>query len=72
MIETKKRSFLKAIVWRIISFVMTVIIAIIILGDITLGVSLSIVGSTARFIGYYVHERIWDRIDWERIEKNEN
>jgi uncharacterized membrane protein len=65
--ETRKRSWMKSITWRIAG--------ILILGAVTYGVTRDVAQTTGitfffhalRFALYYWHERIWDRIDWGRI-----
>ena len=66
MRDTKMRSFVKAVIWRVLG--------IIILGTITFAFTGSwkamgwITGifTTIRIVMYYYHERIWEKINWGR------
>ena len=65
--ETRKRSWMKSITWRIGG--------IVILGGITYGFTRDVAQTTAitlffhavRFALYYFHERLWDRTNWGRV-----
>ena len=69
--ETKKRSWLKSIVWRIIG--------IFVLGGITWLVThdweqtsvITVTFHTIRLVLYYFHERVWDNMEWGRIKFRE-
>ena len=64
--ESRARSLVKSIIYRIISFIGTAILSWIITRDIgkTLTITLSI--QIFLIILYYVYERIWNNIDWGR------
>jgi adenylylsulfate kinase len=62
--ETHKRTMAKSITWRIAATVITFVIVIIFTGRMDWAVSLSVLDLVLKFIGYYVHERVWDRVDW--------
>ena len=65
--ETHKRSIVKSLVWRIIG--------VVLLGGIAWGVThnwremtvITVLFQSIRMVLYYVHERIWLRIEWGRI-----
>lgn len=57
MTETHKRSWAKAIAWRLIA---TAIAAMFV--DIGLAIAMNIIQT----IAYYAHERAWLRIKWGR------
>ncbi|OGO43433.1 MAG: hypothetical protein A2137_04940 [Chloroflexi bacterium RBG_16_58_8] len=66
--ETKARSWLKSIIWRLIG--------IFILGGITWMVThswektslITVIFHSIRLVLYYLHERWWGNIDWGRIK----
>ena len=70
--ETKRRSWLKSIVWRLIG--------ILILGGITWLITrswektsvITILFHSIRLILYYYHERAWDNVEWGRIRLRDN
>ena len=69
LLETKKRSFLKAISWRIIASVVTTVIAF------SFGLPAQAIGLVffadliIKFILYFIHERIWVRYISYGVEK---
>lgn len=68
MSEERRRSVVKGITWRVLASSATVVIVFIFTGSLkaSFGVSLSeIVVKTSL---YYLHERLWDRIKWGRLE----
>ncbi len=64
--ESRARSLVKSISWRLVGIVMQAAITYGFTrswGD-TLGITS--IFQTLRFVLYYVHERMWDRILWGR------
>lgn len=55
--ETHKRSIVKSITWRVIA---TLIAAY------WVGFEVAIIMNIVQTIAYYIHERLWVRIDWGR------
>ncbi len=69
--ESKKRSIVKSISWRITAVISTIIIIFIITGNLVLGLSIGIVEILFKSMIYYAHERTWNKIEWEKSdEKN--
>ena len=69
--ESVLRSLLKSLSWRIIAIsdtIITVFIVICILGDCEVKNALTIgaLEFLIKFIGYYIHERIWLSIKFEK------
>ena len=64
--EAHTRTIAKAISWRVIATLTTMIIVFLFTRRfiLTLGVGLAEV--TAKITFYYLHERIWSRISWGR------
>jgi adenylylsulfate kinase len=64
MIESRKRSIAKALSYRFFGSMVTMIIALLIVGkwDVALGVGL--LDGVAKMAGYFLHERIWAKIKW--------
>ena len=63
--DTKKRTFVKTITWRITASLTTFLIAWILTGDILVGASIGSIEAIAKIFLYYFHERIWTNITWE-------
>lgn len=55
-----KRAILKAISWRLIGTLSTIILFYIMTGDMSIGLSFGGIDVTIKFILYYLHERLWD------------
>ena len=69
--DTKKRSIVKTVTWRIVSF-----IALFIVG-MTLGLSSNdafwwtIINNISFVLIHYLHERVWNKITWGKAEHTE-
>ena len=64
-VDTKKRTMVKTITWRITASLTTFLIAWILTGDILVGASIGSIEAIAKIFLYYFHERIWANISWE-------
>lgn len=62
--ETKRRSMVKAISWRTIGTLDTVIISYFLTGQIKTAVSIGGIEIFTKMILYFFHERIWNSIKW--------
>ena len=67
MSETKIRSVVKSIVWRILGFINGFLVALYFTKNLTESFNISLVGNLSATIIYYFHERIWNRIVWGKI-----
>ena len=59
MRETRLRSILKALTWRLIASLVTASIVFIITHEAALSVSVGILDSLVKIFAYYFHERLW-------------
>ena len=57
--ESKFRSVLKSITWRVTATLTTVIIARVITGDIEAALKIGSIEVVLKMIIYYLHERVW-------------
>lgn len=57
MIETKTRSIVKAITWRVVATI---------IAYLWVGLEAAIIINIVQTIAYYFHERVWVHIDWGR------
>jgi uncharacterized membrane protein len=64
--ETNKRSIAKALTWRILASMATFVISYTVTGDLTAATGIAGVQVVVNLMLYYVHERIWNKIYWER------
>ena len=66
--DTKLRSWVKSIVWRIIGILLLGWIAFIVTGSWKEMTMITILFHGTRVVMYYFHERIWGRISWGKIK----
>lgn len=66
MIETTARSVAKTISWRITGSGATFAISYAILGDFAVSGTIALIQLTFNTLLYFVHERIWNFIQWGR------
>ncbi|MCH2436494.1 MAG: DUF2061 domain-containing protein [Candidatus Thalassarchaeum sp.] len=62
--SNKKRSLVKTLTWRFIASTDTVIIARVLTGSWTVGLSIASIEIVTKMILYYLHERGWSKWDW--------
>ena len=60
--ETKRRSLLRVISWRITATVTTMLISLIITGSIDTAVKIGFIEVFAKILLQYIHERIWMKV----------
>ena len=66
--DTKKRSWTKSVVWRLIGIVILGVITYLITKswkDMTI---ITVLFHGIRLILYYVHERFWEHVEWGKIK----
>mgnify|MGYP001256212185 FL=1 len=57
--ESRKRSLLKAVSWRMLATATTIIIAWAVYRDIRPALAIGGIEFLAKFLVYYLHERVW-------------
>jgi uncharacterized membrane protein len=70
-VETNTRSIAKAVSYRILGSSVTGLIVFILTGKGTLSVGAGVLDIVLKIGAYFVHERIWDRIDFGRAKPPE-
>ena len=65
---SRKRSLLKAITWRLGGSVVTAGVVFGFTGDGGMSVGAGVADIVIKFIAYYIHERLWARVDWGRMD----
>lgn len=61
---SKRRSLVKSVTWRLIAIVITMLVGFAMTRSWAFALSLSLVSNLINFVLYYLHERVWLRIDW--------
>lgn len=64
--EHPKRSVVKALTWRVIAFLVTIIVVYVYSKDIKESLVVGISANFIKIFFYYIHERIWNRSKFGR------
>ena len=64
--EKPVRSIVKAISWRVVGTLDTLVVSYFLTGEIALATSIASVDFVTKMILYFFHERIWNGIKWGR------
>ena len=62
--EHLSRSVVKAISWRLLGTLDTIMIAFFITGTLGQALSIGLIEWVTKIILYFLHERLWNRIQW--------
>lgn len=62
--EKPLRSIAKAVSWRMVGTLDTLIVSYILTGEIALATSIASIDFVTKMILYFFHERIWNQIKW--------
>jgi uncharacterized membrane protein len=66
MIDSKSRSIVKTLSWRVTGSGATFLIVWIFTGSLVLAGPIAIIQLISNTILYYIHERFWNNIKWGR------
>lgn len=66
LLESNKRSLVKTITWRLTGSGATFLISYIMTGNLSIAGTIAIIQIVSNTILYYIHERIWNKIQWEK------
>ncbi|UGU14359.1 DUF2061 domain-containing protein [Sinomicrobium kalidii] len=64
MPDSRKRHLLKTVSWRVVGTIDTMILAWIITGNPMTGMKIGLAEVMTKMILYYLHERVWYKIDY--------
>ncbi len=70
MLESKTRSVLKSISWRIIGTIDTIIISYLIVGNTSVALSIGGIEVISKMVLYFAHERVWNYLKIGKIKKS--
>ncbi|WP_288955101.1 DUF2061 domain-containing protein [uncultured Polaribacter sp.] len=62
--EKPIRSIAKALSWRVIGTLDTLVVSYILTGKIVLAASIASVDFLTKLLLYFFHERIWNKVKW--------
>jgi len=66
--DSYKRSVVKSLTWRVIALLLTIIILYLTTGDAVFSGTVGILINVLKTIVYFIHERIWELVNWGREE----
>lgn len=66
--ETKRRSVVKSLTWRVLATLDTIIISYFLTGSIGVAVSIGVIETVMKTGVYFLHERVWNTIKWGKKE----
>ena len=69
MEETRSRTIVKSISWRVIATATTMAAAYIITGEVAVALGIGVIEATAKLLFYYLHERSWAHVSWGIVSK---
>lgn len=69
--ENKMRHLAKTVTWRMVGIADTMVLAWLLTGNPLTGVKIGLAELLTKMILYYIHERIWYRIDYGLIDRVE-
>lgn len=67
--ESNRRSIAKALSWRILATAITTVLVYLLTGKGEFAAKVGLADTTLKFIIYFGHERLWNRIDYGREQK---
>lgn len=70
--ESHKRHVLKTFSWRILGTLDTIFLSWIISGDPLIGLSIGSVEIFTKMVLYYLHERVWYKVDYGLMGRRKN
>ncbi len=63
--DSHGKSMVKAISWRVLGTLDTIVISWVLTGTLSLALSIGSVEIFTKFFLYYAHERLWNLIRWK-------
>ena len=62
------RSLIKAVSWRLVGSLDTFMLSLLVTGNAKYAVSIATAEALTKIVLYYIHERVWRRVRWGRLE----
>ena len=64
--ESRKRSILKAVTWRVLATLVTILVVYFVTKEVALSLGVGFIDAAIKVLIYYAHERVWDRARFGR------
>ena len=68
MIDSKQRSLLKAITWRIFAIALLTVVSFLTTGDVKLTALITLCYHGVQVFMFFIHERLWNFIKWGKTK----
>lgn len=62
--ETKRRSLVKSLSWRVWATMITMLVSFIITREVGFAIEIGLLDTTIKLFLYFAHERVWLRIPY--------
>ncbi|MDD7914990.1 DUF2061 domain-containing protein [Polaribacter ponticola] len=62
--EKPVRSVAKALSWRVVGTIDTLVVSYVLSGEIALAASIASVDFLTKLVLYFFHERVWNKVKW--------
>lgn len=69
LVETHARSVMKALSWRIVATLTTVVLVFAFTGSFVISFGVGALEFLLKILVYYLHERVWNMISYGRKKK---
>ena len=69
--DSRRRSLIKALSWRLVALLITFGVALILFNDVEVAASVGVLDSLAKIVIYYLHERVWQKLPSGRITETQ-
>ncbi len=66
--ETKARSLAKTVIWRVVATLTTLVTVYFYTGKLSESIKITTVAALISMVAYYIHERIWNNVEWGKKE----
>jgi adenylylsulfate kinase len=66
MIDTKKRSIIKTLTWRVIAVILLAVTSFLTTGDLRTASLITLIYHSIQLGMFFIHERVWNMVSWGR------
>jgi len=66
--DTRRRSWVKSLTWRLFGVILLGAISLFITRDWKAMTTITLLFHGIRLVLYYYHERVWERISWGKVK----
>lgn len=67
--QRRSRALVKTVLYRLLMVVVTVVVALLVTGDLVASLNIGIAANLVKMVLYYVYERVWDRVEWGLVKE---